>query len=179
MTSLMTSPGHKVGQILILIYHRQYWARAAIKSWKYRKCLWLSIWCIQHPVSLPVKRFLQLKMATIFENLEILNTGSIWPQIWKDRPKLCHEIFFMMMTSPMTSQGGLNVGPLYSFVNEITIFMITKKQEKISSLNFLCKGIMRLWINLYKRAFMTSLMTSPGHKVSQIFKLIYIPQYSS
>ena len=25
-----------------------------------------------------------------FENFEILNTASIWPQIWKDRPKLCH-----------------------------------------------------------------------------------------
>ena len=26
-----------------------------------------------------------------FENFEILNTASIWPQIWKDCPKLCHS----------------------------------------------------------------------------------------
>ena len=29
-----------------------------------------------------------------FENFEIFNTASIWPQIWKDRPKLCQKIFF-------------------------------------------------------------------------------------
>ena len=26
-----------------------------------------------------------------FENFEILNTASIWPQIWKDRPILCQK----------------------------------------------------------------------------------------
>ena len=78
-----------------------------------------------------------------FENFEILNTASIWPQIWKDRPKLCQKRIFMMMTSSMTSQGGLKVGPLYSFINEIiTFFMITKQRAKISSLNFLCICIM-------------------------------------
>ena len=83
-----------------------------------------------------------------------------------------------MMTSSMTSQGGLKVVPLYSFINEITtFFMITKKRAKISSLNFLCICIMRLWLQLYKYIFMTSLMTSPGHKVGQILKLIYLRQY--
>ena len=28
-----------------------------------------------------------------FENFELLNTASIWPQIWKDRSKLCQNIF--------------------------------------------------------------------------------------
>ena len=32
----------------------------------------------------------------------------MWPQIWKYRPKLC-QFFFMVMTSSMTSQGGLKV----------------------------------------------------------------------
>ena len=32
------------------------------------------------------------------------------------------------MTSSMTSQGGLKVGPLYSFTNESTFFMITKRE---------------------------------------------------
>ena len=29
-----------------------------------------------------------------FENFEISNTASIWPQIWKDRPKLCQKSFY-------------------------------------------------------------------------------------
>ena len=44
-----------------------------------------------------------------FENFEILNTASIWPQMWKDRHKLCQKKFFIVMTSSMTSQGGPKV----------------------------------------------------------------------
>ena len=29
-----------------------------------------------------------------FENFEISNTASIWPQIWTDRPKLCQGSFY-------------------------------------------------------------------------------------
>ena len=29
-----------------------------------------------------------------FENFEILNTASIWPQIWKERPKFCQKKYF-------------------------------------------------------------------------------------
>ena len=82
------------------------------------------------------------------------------------------------MTSSMTSQGGLKVGLLYYFINEITtFFMITKQRAKISSSNFLCICIMKVWLQLYKCTFMTSLMTSPGHKVGQILKLIYLREY--
>ena len=56
---------------------------------------------------------------------------------------------------------------------------MTKKRVKISSLNFLRICIMRLWLYLYKFIFMTSLMTSPGHKVGWILKLIYLRQYLS
>ena len=73
-------------------------------------------------------------------------------------------------------QGGLKVGPLYSFINKIIFFMITKQRAKISSLNFLCICIIRLWLQLYENIFMTSLMTSPGHKIGQIVKLIYLRQ---
>ena len=84
------------------------------------------------------------------------------------------------MTSSLTSQGGLKIGPLYFFINEITtFFLITKKRAKISSLNFLCIGVVRLWVYLYQYIFMTSPMTSPGHKVGQILKLIYLRQYFS
>ena len=82
------------------------------------------------------------------------------------------------MTSSMTSQGGLKVDPLISFINEIaTFFMITKQRAKISSLNFLCICIMRLWLQLYKYISMTSFMTSPGHKIGQSLKLVYLRQY--
>ena len=84
-----------------------------------------------------------------------------------------------MMTSSLTSQDGLKIGPLYSFIYEITFFIITKKRAKISSLNFLCICIMKLRLQLYKCIFMTSLMTSPGHKIGQILKLIYLRQYLS
>ena len=78
------------------------------------------------------------------------------------------------------SQGGLKVGPLYSFINEIIpFFRITKQRAKISSLNFLCIRIIRLWLQLYEYIFMTSLMMSPGHKIGQILKLIYLLQYLS
>ena len=110
-----------------------------------------------------------------FENFEILNTASIWPQIWKDRKK---SIFMMMMTSSMTSKGGLKVGPLYSFINGIILlFMITKQRAKISSLNFLSICIIRLWLQLYEYIFMTSLMTWPRHNIGQILKWIYLRQY--
>ena len=90
---------------------------------------------------------LNLLCSGHFENFEILSTASIRPQIWKDRPKLCQKSIFMMMTFSMTSQGGLNVSRLYSLIYEITtFFMITKKRAKISSLNFLCICIMRLWL---------------------------------
>ena len=96
-----------------------------------------------------------------FDNVKILNTASISPQIWKDCPKLCHKrVFFMVMTSSMTPQGSLKVSPLYSLINEIrTFFMITKKQTKISSLNFLYLGFMGIWLYAYKSIFMTLLMT--------------------
>ena len=84
------------------------------------------------------------------------------------------------MTSSMTSQGGLKVGPLYSLIYKITtFFMITKQRAKISSLNFLCICIIRLWLQLYEYIFMTSFMTSPSHKIGQILKLIYLRQYLS
>ena len=82
------------------------------------------------------------------------------------------------MTSSMTSQGGLKIGPLYSFINEIiTFFMITKQRAKISSINVMCICIIRLWLQLYEYIFIMSLMTSPGYKIGQIWKLIYLRQY--
>ena len=46
------------------------------------------------------------------------NAASFWPQISKDRPTLCKKVFFVVMTSSMTSQDGLKIGPLYSCLGE-------------------------------------------------------------
>ena len=177
MTSLMTSQDHKVGQILKLIYLRQYWGYSVDQKLKMSE-MPMAIFLVY--LTSGKKSLSRAQNGGHFENFDILNTASISHQIWKDCPKLYQKSFFIMMTSSMTSQGGLKVDPLYSFMNEmITFFMITKKRAKISSLNFLCTGIMRLWLQLYKYIFMTSLMTSPGHKIGQILKLIYLRQYLS
>ena len=71
---------------------------------KAQKCSRLSFWYIQ----LPVKTVYRAQNGGHFLNFEILNTASIWPQIWKDRPKLCQKKF-MVMTLSRTSHGGLEV----------------------------------------------------------------------
>ena len=43
-----------------------------------------------------------------FEHFEILNIASIWPHIWKTS-QIMPKMFSMVMTSSMTSQGGLKV----------------------------------------------------------------------
>ena len=108
----MTSPGHKIGQILKLIYLRQYLS-----------------YSLRHEKIVP-------------------NYAKKYFHYAKKVFSLCQKSVFMMMTSSMTSQGGLKIGPLYYFINEIkTFFMITKQRAKISSLNFLCICIM---LQLYR-----------------------------
>ena len=130
MTSLMTSQDHKVGQILKLLYLCQYLSYSADQKLKMSEMLMAIFLVYSTSVITSGKKSLsQAQNGGHFENFWLLNTASILPQIWKDRPKLCQKkVFFMMMTSLMTSQGGLKVGPLYSYINEIpTILMIPKK----------------------------------------------------
>ena len=181
MTSLMTSQDHKVGQILKLIYLHQYLSYSIDQKLKMSEMLMAifqvySISCITSGK----KVCRELKMATILKILKYQTQLQFDLRYEKIVPNYAKRIFFMMMTSSMTPQGGLKIGPLYSFINEITtFFMMTKKLAKVSSLNFLCIGIMRLWLQLYEYVFMTSLMTSLGHKIGQFFKLIYLRQYLS
>ena len=76
-----------------------------------------------------LKSLSQAQNGGHFENFETLNTASIWPQDMKRSSQIMpYKVFFMMMTSPMTSQDGLKVDPLYSLINEITsFFMVTSK----------------------------------------------------
>ena len=105
----MTSPDHNIGQILKLIYLRQYWNYSIDQKLKMSEML-MAIF--------PLKKVCRAQNGGHFENFEILNTASIWPQIWKDRPKLClKKFFFMVMTSSMTSKGRLKVS-LYIHVKE-------------------------------------------------------------
>ena len=87
-------------------------------------------------------------MAAILKILKYETQLQFYPTYEKIIPNYAKKSFFMMMTSSLTSQGYLKVGPLYSFINAITtLFVITEKRAKISSLNFLCVGVMRLWLH--------------------------------
>ena len=123
---------------------------ARSKWWPFWKC-----WNIKHSFNLTsdMKTSSQIMLKNICHNDDVIDDVTGWPQ---SRP---------------------SDTILYKWSNNI--FMITKKRAKILSLNFLCTGIMRLWPHLCKCVFMTSLMTSPSHKVGQILKLIYLRQYLS
>ena len=67
-------------------------------------------------------------MAAILKILKYLTQLQSDLRYEKIVPNFANKSIFMMMTSSMTSQGGPKIGPLYSFINEITtFFMITKK----------------------------------------------------
>ena len=181
MTLLMTSQDQKVSQILKLIYLRQYLSYSVDQKITMSE-MPMAIF-LEYSTSgiTPGKKVCrELKMAAFLKISKYQTQLQFHLRYKKDRPKLCQKSIFMMMTSSMTSQGGLKVGPLCSLMNEITtFFMITEKRAKISSLNFLCIGIMSLWLQLCQYIFMASLMASPGNKKGQILKLIYFRQYLS
>ena len=176
MTSSMTSPGHKVGQILKLIYLRQYLSYSVDQKLKISEML-MAIFLAYSTsgVTSAEKVCRELKMAAILKILKYQTQLQFDLRYEKIVPN--YAIKSIIHEDDVT--GWPKIGPIYSFINEITFSMITKKRANISSLNFLCIGIRRLWLYLYKRVFMTSLMTSPDHKVDRILKLIYVRQYLS
>ena len=95
MTSLMTSSGHKVGQILKLIYIRQYLSSIVNKKLKMSGMLMVIFLVYSTSDITSGKKSLSgAQNGSHFENFEIINTASIWPQIWKYRPKLCQKKYF-------------------------------------------------------------------------------------
>ena len=111
MTSLMTSPGHKIGQILKLIYLRQYLSYSVDQKLKMSEML-MAIFLVYSTsgITFGKKSLSWAQNGGHYENFEILNTTSIWPQVWKKKhPKLCQNKISMVITSSMTSQGGLKV----------------------------------------------------------------------
>ena len=145
MTSLMTSQDHKVGQILKLIYLREYHSYSVDQKLKMSEML-MAIFLV-HSTSVITsgkKVCRELKMAAILKIFKYQTQLRFYLRYEKIVPNYGKKSIFIMMTPSMTSQGGLKVVPLYSFINEITtFFMITKQRAKISSSNFLCICIMR------------------------------------
>ena len=94
MTSSMMSQGHKVGKILNLIYLRQYLNYSVDQKLKMSEML-MAIFLVYSTsgITSGKKSLSRAQNGSHFENFEILNTASIWPQIWKDRPKLCQKVF--------------------------------------------------------------------------------------
>ena len=91
----MTSPDHKLGQILKLIYLRQYWSYNIDQKLKMSEML-MAIFLVYSTSGITSgKKVRRAQNGGHFENFEILNTASIWPQIWKYRPKLCPKKFFL------------------------------------------------------------------------------------
>ena len=94
----MTSPGHKISQILKLIYLRQYLSYSVDQKLKMTEML-MAIFLVYSTTGITSgKNVCRAQNGGHFQNFEILNAASIWPQIWKDRPKLCQKKFFMVMT---------------------------------------------------------------------------------
>ena len=54
-----------------------------------------------------------------FENVKISNTTSIWPQIWKDCPKLCYKCIFHGDDIVNDVIGWPESCPLYSCLGEV------------------------------------------------------------
>ena len=84
MTSLMTSPGNKIGQILKLIYLRQYLSYSVDQILKMSEMLMAIVLVYStSSIKLTVKKSLsRAQNGGHFEKFEILNTAPIWPPIW-------------------------------------------------------------------------------------------------
>ena len=95
MTSSMTSPGHKVGHILKVIYLRQYLSYSVDQKLKMSEML-MAIFLVYSTSGITSGKtsLSRAQNSGHFENFEIFYTTSIWPQIWKDRPKLCQRKYF-------------------------------------------------------------------------------------
>ena len=79
MTSLMTSPGNKIGQILKLIYLRQYLSYSIDQILKMSEML-MAIFLVYSTSG--IKSLSRAQNGGHFEKFEMLNTASIWPPIW-------------------------------------------------------------------------------------------------
>ena len=146
MTSLMTSPGHKIGQILKLIYLSQYLNYSVDQKLKISEIL-MAIFLVYSPsvISSGRKSLSRAQNDGYLENFEIWNTASIWPQIWEISSQIMPKKYFHddYVIDDVT-WWPQNRPSIFLYIWNNNIFMITKQRVKISSLNFPCICIMRL-----------------------------------
>ena len=132
-TSLMTSSGLKIGQILKSSYLRQFLSYSIETKTEMQRWLWdiILFWLTSGVTSGLTAKFWH-QNGGHFENAKILHAASIWYQIWKASSQSMQEkVFFVVMTSSMTSQGDLKVAPLCSLYKwNMNIFRDNWKTNK-------------------------------------------------
>ena len=94
MTSLMTSPGHKIGKILKLIYLRQYLNYSVDQKLKMSEML-MAISLVYSPSGITSgKKSLSIsKWRPFWKIWNIKHSFNLTSDI-KDRPKLCQKVFW-------------------------------------------------------------------------------------
>ena len=119
MTSLMTSQDHKVGQILKLIYLRQYLSYSVDQKLKMSEML-MAIFLVYSTsgITFGKKVCHELKMAAILKILKHQTQLQSDLRYEKIVPNYAKKVFFMVMTSSMTSQCGLTIS-LYIHVDDL------------------------------------------------------------
>ena len=90
MTSFMTSPSHKIGQILKLIYLRQYLSYSVDQKLKMSELV-MAIFPVYSPSSITSGKKVcrELKMAAVLKIMKYESQLQFDPRYEKYRPKLC------------------------------------------------------------------------------------------
>ena len=106
----MTSTGHKVGHILKLIYLRQYLNYSFDQKLKMSE-MFMAIFLVYSfaGITSGKKKFVELKMAAILKILKYQTQFQFDLRYEKIVPNYTKKKLFLVMTSSMTSQDGLNV----------------------------------------------------------------------
>ena len=120
-------PVHRYHELMTTIYLRQYLSYSVDQILKMSDMLMAIVLVYSTSGVTSGKKVCgELKMAAILKIFKYLIHLQFDLRYEKIVPNYAKKSVFMMMTSSMASQGGLKVGPLYSFINETTtFFMIT------------------------------------------------------
>ena len=103
----MMSPGHKIGQILKLIYLRQYLSYSVDQKLKMSEML-MAIFLVYSTSGLTSgKKSLSGSKWRLFWNIK--HSFNLTSDMKRSSQIMSIKFFFMVMTSSMTSQGGLKV----------------------------------------------------------------------
>ena len=110
MTSLMTSPGRKVGQIFKLIYFRQYLGYSVDQKLKMSEMLMAIFLVYSISDTTCVKKFVaSSKWRPFWKFSNIKRSFNLTPGMKRSSQIMPKKVFCIVITSSMTSQGGLKV----------------------------------------------------------------------